>query len=116
MKQNEEFLSKSLKESMKQNKLLKVAAERQKKQNNNLRAFLGKHHPEERSIQAVMESNLGSGGKHDKSINLTKLPGGQHEVQTAGPSLDRDREGNQFSMAMQIRNTDPNQTIAEGNS
>ena len=43
MKQNGDYLSKSLKESMKQNKLLKVAAQRQKQQNDNLKAFLARN-------------------------------------------------------------------------
>ena len=55
---------------------------------------MSKHYPEERSAQAVMESNLGSGGKLEKSLNLNQLPVGQLEAQTAGPSLDRDRDGN----------------------
>ena len=59
-----------------------------------------------------MESNLGAEDKLEKSLGFNKLQGGQHEVQTAGPSIER--EGNQFSLA--IRNTDPNQTVDEANS
>ena len=77
-----------------------------------MKAFLNKHHPEEKSAQAVMESNLGAEDKLEKSLGFNKLPVAQHEVQTAGPSLER--EGNQFSLA--IRNTDPNQTVDEANS
>ena len=94
--QNIEFLNKSLKESMKQNKLLKVAAERQKAQNNNLKAFLAMNNVStaigstDTTVKAAMNSQLVLSENLEKEVVSSDgaLLTGKHSV--AASMTDQD--------------------------
>ena len=101
-KQNIEFLEKSLKESMKQNKLLKVAAERQKLQNNNLKAFLARNSVStaikstDTTVKAAVNSQLVLSENLEKDVlshDGAKLTG-KHSVAASM----KDEDNNKFSL------------------
>lgn len=121
-KNTTEFLTKSLKESMKQNKSLKTATERQLKQNLALKAFLKENHPERQkkkdfSMQIKSTSNTGQNADetitHSKefqaSMNFSsaRVPETSHDSQKV---INVD-EGNKAMIEMDVQSTQLNNQV-----